>query len=102
LRPKVEVAPAERAVRPDRATARATRVKLTFKEQRELETLPAAIEALERELHEITERMSRPDYHRVGPEQIKADRQRAEVIEHELAEKFERWSALEQRANATG
>ena len=102
LRPKVEVAPAERAVRPDRATARATRVKLTFKEQRELETLPAAIEALERELHEITERMSRPDYHRDGPEQIKADRQRAEVIEHELAEKFERWSELEQRANATG
>jgi len=102
LRPKVEIAPAERAVRTERATARAPRVKLSFKEQRELQTLPAAIEALEREQHNISERMSRPDYHRVGPEQIKADRQRAEAIEHELAEKFERWSALEQRANAIG
>jgi ATP-binding cassette subfamily F protein uup len=77
-------------------------VKLSFKEQRELETLPAAIEALEREQHDISERMSRPDYHRVGPEQIKADRQRTEAIEHELAEKFERWSQLEQRTNAAG
>jgi ATP-binding cassette subfamily F protein uup len=102
LRPKVEVAPVERAVRTDRAAARAPRLKLSFKEQRELETLPAAIEALEREQHEITEHMSRGDYHLVGPEQIKADRQRAEAIEHELAAKFERWSALEQRANATG
>jgi ATP-binding cassette subfamily F protein uup len=102
LRPKVEVAATVRAVRTERATARAPRAKLSFKEQRELETLPAAIEALEREQHDISERMSRPDYHRVGPEQIKADRQRAEVIEHELAEKFERWSALEQRTNAAG
>jgi ATP-binding cassette subfamily F protein uup len=103
LRPKVEVAPAaERAVRTERTTARAPRMKLSFKEQRELETLPAVIEALEREQHDISARMSRPDYHRVGPEQIKADRQRAEAIEHELAAKFERWSALEQRANATG
>jgi ATP-binding cassette subfamily F protein uup len=103
LRPKVEVAPAaERAVRTERTTARAPRMKLSFKEQRELETLPAVIEALEREQHDISARMSRPDYHRVGPEQIKADRQRAEAIEHELAAKFERWSTLEQRANATG
>jgi ATP-binding cassette subfamily F protein uup len=81
---------------------RAPRVKLSFKEQRELEILPAAIEALEQEQRDITERMSRPDYHRAGQEQIKADRQRAAAIEHELAEKFERWSLLEQRANATG
>ena len=46
--------------------------------------------------------MSRPDYHRAGPEQIKVDRLRAATIEHELAEKFERWSQLEQRANAAG
>ncbi len=101
LRPKV--APATRASEPsaaERAPARAPRVKLSFKEQRELESLPAAIEALEHEQHEITGRMSRPDYHRDGPEQIKVDRLRAAAIEHELAEKFERWSALEQRANA--
>ena len=41
--------------------------------------------------------MSQPDYHRAGAEKIKADRQRAEAIEHELAAKFERWSELEAR-----
>jgi ATP-binding cassette subfamily F protein uup len=102
LRPKVAPAPIERSERVERAPARALRTKLSFKEQRELETLPAAIEALEHEQREITERMSRPDYHRAGPEQIKVDRLRAATIEHELAEKFERWSQLEQRANAAG
>ncbi len=102
LRPKVAPAPLERAERAGRAPAHALRVKLSFKEQRELETLPAAIEALEHEQREITERMSRPDYHREGTEQIKADRLRAANIEHELAQKFERWSQLEQRANAAG
>jgi ATP-binding cassette subfamily F protein uup len=105
LRPKVELASAERterAERAQRAPARAPRLKLSFKERRELETLPAAIEALEHEQRDITERMSRPDYHRAGQEQIKADRLRAAAIEHALAEKFERWSLLEQRANATG
>ena len=78
----------------------ATRVKLSFKEQRELESLPAELEALEREQHEITARMCAPDYHRQGPEAHKRDRQRAEEIEHLLAEKFERWAALEDRAAA--
>ena len=78
----------------------ATRVKLSFKEQRELESLPAELEALEREQHEITARMCAPDYHRQGPDALKRDRERAAEIEHLLAEKFERWAALEDRATA--
>ncbi len=78
----------------------ATRVKLSFKEQRELESLPAELEALEREQHEITARMCAPDYHRQGPDALKRDRERAAEIEHLLAEKFERWAALEDRAAA--
>ena len=46
--------------------------------------------------------MSQPDYHRAGADRIKADRQRAEAIEHELAAKFERWSELEARATTGG
>ena len=42
--------------------------------------------------------MSSADYHRQGADAIKADRVRAEQIEHELAAKFERWSALEEKA----
>ena len=98
LRPK-------RRPRTERAARRAdrpARTKLSFKEQRELEQLPAELEALEREQHEITARMSEPEYHRAGAEKIKADRQRAEAIEHELAAKFERWSELEARAPTSG
>jgi ATP-binding cassette subfamily F protein uup len=77
-------------------------VKLSFKEQREIELLPAEIEALEREQHEITERMSRPEYSREGAKRIKTDRLRAVAIEHELTTKFERWSELERRINLAG
>jgi len=77
-----------------------SRVKLTFKEQRELESLPAELEALEREQHEITARICAPDYHRQGPDVAKRDRQRAVEVEHLLAEKFERWAALEDKAAA--
>ena len=105
LRPRRPAAPAETAQRTQRAGQRADRpgrTKLSFKEQRELEHLPAELEALEREQHDITARMSQPDYHRAGAEKIKADRQRAEAIEHELAAKFERWSELEARVATDG
>jgi ATP-binding cassette subfamily F protein uup len=95
--PAAATAPAA-APKAARTAARGPRVKLTFKEQRDLESLPSEIEALEREQHALTERMSAADYHRQGPEAIRADRLRAEQIEHELAARFERWSALETKA----
>jgi ATP-binding cassette subfamily F protein uup len=84
-----------------RAPAKSDTVKarrLSSWEQRELEALPAELEALEREQHALTERMCAPDYHREGPERIKADRRRAEEIEHLLAAKFERWGELDARS----
>ena len=95
--PAAPEAPAP-APKSERAPQRTQRVKLSFREQRDLESLPGEIEALEGEQHALTGRMSSPDYHRQGPEAIRADRLRAEQIEHELAAKFERWSALEEKA----
>ncbi len=80
------------------AATRAPRVKLSYKEQRELSTLPATIEALENEQRTISERMSRTDYHREHAGQAKSDRLRIEEIEHQIAVKFEQWSALEARS----
>jgi ATP-binding cassette subfamily F protein uup len=97
VQPAGAPAPAARAERP-RASQK---VKLTFKEQRELESLPAEIEALEREQHDLTARMAGPDYHRQGADGIRADRRRAEEIERLLEHRFERWSALEEKAGAT-
>ena len=79
-------------------TGRAPKLKLTFKEAQELEALPGEIEALEAEQHALTERMCAPDYHQQSADARKADRQRAEAIEHLLAQKFERWAALDAKA----
>jgi ATP-binding cassette subfamily F protein uup len=91
-------APAERGGR--KPSRQPQKVKLTFKEQRDLESLPSEIEALEREQHELTARLASADYHKQGPEKLRADRQRAEEIERLLERAFERWSALEEKARA--
>jgi ATP-binding cassette subfamily F protein uup len=71
------------------------RTRLGHKEQRELTSLPAEIEALEGEQAAITASMSAPEYHLQGAPQIRADRKRLEEIETLLLAKFERWEALE-------
>ena len=77
---------------------RQERSKLSFKEKRELETLPAQIEALEREQAELTTRVTDANYHRAGAEQIKIDRARTQEIERQLEARFDRWAQLEQKA----
>jgi ATP-binding cassette subfamily F protein uup len=90
---KVEASPARRV-------ERAAKVGLTFKEARELEALPAAIEALEAEQRALTERMCAAGYHREPADVLRGDRQRAVEIEHALAQKYERWAALDAKGRA--
>jgi ATP-binding cassette subfamily F protein uup len=78
------------------------RTRLGYKEQRELGSLPGEIEALEREQAAVNARMSAPDYHLQGAEQIRADRRRLEEIEALLLAKFERWEALEAQRSRLG
>jgi len=92
--------PAPAKAAPATLRAAPARAVLSFKEQRELERLPAELEALERDQHALTERMSAPAYGKAGAEAIKADRLRAAEIEHRLAEKFARWGELDARAAA--
>ena len=54
-----------------------TRVKLNYKETRELEALPSEIEALEAEQHALAARMSAPDYYRQTPGVLRADQLRS-------------------------
>jgi ATP-binding cassette subfamily F protein uup len=76
--------------------------KLSYKETRELEQLPAQIEALEAEQRELTARMSGGDYHKHGAAQIKADRLHSEEIEATLASAYDRWAALDAKAVIAG
>jgi hypothetical protein len=41
--------------------------------------------------------MSRADYHRRGPDQMREDAVRAQAIERELEAAFERWAELDAR-----
>jgi ATP-binding cassette subfamily F protein uup len=79
------------------ATPVKTRTRLSHKEERELAALPEQIEALEREQTELTARMSEPDYHRLGGEQLRGDHKRLAELEELLLEKFARWESLEEQ-----
>jgi ATP-binding cassette subfamily F protein uup len=69
--------------------------KLSYKETRELEQLPARIEALEAEQRALTEAMGSSEYHKRGGEQMRKDAARATVIEQALETAFERWAELD-------
>jgi ATP-binding cassette subfamily F protein uup len=69
--------------------------KLSYKETRELAQLPARIEVLEEEQRQISERMSRPDYHREGMARMKSDAERLAEIEALLTAAFDRWAEIE-------
>ena len=87
------------AAEPEKAKPKANRtVKLSYKEQRELDALPDKIAALETEQAEINAQLSDPeifkDYEKAG-----ALQNRAEEIETLLLEKLERWELLEAKQN---
>ena len=84
---------------PGKAKPKANRtIKLSYKEQRELDTLPDEIAALETEQAAINVQLSDPeifkDYEKAGTLQ-----NRAEEIETLLLEKLERWELLEAKQN---
>src|SRR5262249_22732165 len=83
--------------RTDRKAPAKTRVRLSYKEERELAALPGEIESLEREQTELIARMSGPDYHRLGVERLRGDRTRLAELEALLLERFARWESLEEQ-----
>ena len=84
--------PAEPAPKPGRPTRTK---KLSYKDQRELDALPARIEALEAELEGVQATMSEPGFYQGEAETIAATSQRLEELEAELAAAYQRWEELE-------
>jgi ATP-binding cassette subfamily F protein uup len=72
----------------------ATRRKLSYKEQRELEALPARIAALESEQAGLRQSLSDPDIYVRDPIGAARMHERDAAIEDELLEALERWEAL--------
>ena len=97
-RPQAAPAAAQKAEKPAQPKpARAKSVKLSYKEERELESLPKEIDALETEQQELLEKMAGPSYHELPGAEIKADRDRLEAIPQILEERYERWQELESK-----
>ena len=82
---------------PAAPVAAATRRKLSYKEQRELDSLPGEIEKLELEQRQLALKMGGADYHRVAPDEMRRDGERAVELERLVAERTERWITLEDR-----
>jgi ATP-binding cassette subfamily F protein uup len=72
--------------------------KLSYNETRELEALPAKLEALEREQAEIAAKLADPATYQDRATDVAALDARHEAIEAELTALLARWEALESRA----
>jgi ATP-binding cassette subfamily F protein uup len=71
------------------------RAGLSYKDRRDLETLPERIEALEAEQLQLQQEMASPDFYRRDGEAIAEANQRLAGLEEELARAYARWEALE-------
>jgi ATP-binding cassette subfamily F protein uup len=87
--PRVASPPALPASKP------ALKTKLSYKEQRELESIPREIEVLEHEQRALGEKMADGDYYKQHAGALREDTARGAEIETLLMEKLERWEALE-------
>ncbi len=86
-----EPAPVSRSVSAEPAKARS---KLSYKEQRELESLPGLIEALETEQKGIAGQLADGSLYATQPAQATALAQRSGEIDDALLAAMERWETL--------
>ena len=69
--------------------------KLSYKDQRELDGLPARIEALEAEQQQLQAAINASGFYQQPAETVKAALERLETVNGELDDCYERWEVLE-------
>ncbi|MCC6072632.1 ATP-binding cassette domain-containing protein [Massilia sp. GCM10020059] len=97
-------APAKPAAKPAAAASTvdapvAKKIKLSYKEQRELEELPLLIASLEDEQSQITLQLNAPDFYKTNPADARRINARFAEIEEQLLVALERWEEIEARTN---
>lgn len=70
--------------------------KLSYKDKRELDQLPAQIESLETEISTLHEQMADASFYRLPAEEIAATQKRLRQLETHVATAYVRWQELEQ------
>jgi len=93
-------AEAEKAKAEQRFAAKPSGRKLTNKERKELDELPAKIEAMEAEQAELTAKLGDPVFYRAQAAQFAQVKARLDVLEREHATAFARWEELEAAKNS--
>jgi ATP-binding cassette subfamily F protein uup len=90
---------AEPAPKPSQAAAESAdvRTKLSGKERRELEALPAQIEALEQLQHELAGQVGEPAFYRRPAVEREPVEKRLAALPGELEAAYARWASLEAR-----
>ncbi|KTT14331.1 ABC transporter ATPase [Pseudomonas oryzihabitans] len=92
--PAAKVDPAPVAA-PVAAAAAPAKRKLSYKEQRELDAMPAAIETAEIELEALQTAIAAPDFYQLPAEVTRAKLARMDELQAELDRLIERWAELE-------
>jgi ATP-binding cassette subfamily F protein uup len=77
------------------------KIKLTYKENKELEELPAKLESLETEIAELHEKMADPELYKSGGDEIAKLTAKATELEQTLDVAFSRWEELEEKKSKT-
>ncbi|NOV28776.1 ATP-binding cassette domain-containing protein [Methylomonas sp. ZR1] len=85
---------AEQAVKKEKPKT-APAKKLSFKEQRELEQLPALIEQLETLQTQLTAEMNEAGFYKQSPDAVAAKLAQLQTAEADLSEAYQRWDELE-------
>jgi len=93
-------APAARAQPATRGVARARpAAKLSFKEKKELEALPAAIEKVEADLRVLEAQLASAEFYREAAATVRTAVDRLEALQEQLKQSYARWTDLEARAS---
>jgi ATP-binding cassette subfamily F protein uup len=81
--------------KPAPTSSTATKRKLSYKEQKELDALPAQIESLEAQIADMHTAMAAPDFYKQTGDQIAAENSKLKTLEESLQAAYIRWEALE-------
>ncbi|MSO46196.1 MAG: ATP-binding cassette domain-containing protein, partial [Acidobacteria bacterium] len=82
---------------PDPGTSKAAS-RLSFKEQKELEKLPARIEGLEAEQQKLNDAVAAPGFYKESADTIHKTLARLEEIQEALLDAYARWDELDSRS----
>lgn len=96
---KVEKSVSSPIIQEKKQPEKGTSTKLSYKELRELQSLPKEIESLEQQQKILQQQLNDPSFYKINPDLISEVSKKLNVIDHQLEEKFFRWQDLESRNN---